>query len=300
MRRGYFVRAAYDAAGRVVVSRPDWTLSPPPAPDSIDQRLVDAKARPPGILPYGPVSLLDAAVDQVNASLDPLGLKIGFSYTALYQAATGGPGQRDAAGRTSTSSATGDCSAPKAARTTAISTSPAEWRDDMGTGIAPGALGGQIGSLWGTTNGFGEQPITLKEIYWEQHFGGDELIFRAGKLDPENYYNSNYWQSDSKYFLNKAFSSFPVRAFPGQGLGVNLTLDPQRHVVHLHRISGRPGQKNHRPASTRSSTTSISSARSNSAARRTSKDSAMAPIASPRGIATPATETASPTTPAST
>jgi porin len=93
----------------------------------------------------------------------------------------------------------------------------------MGTDIAPGALGGQIGSLWGTTNGFGEQPITLKEIYWQQHFGGDNLIVRVGKLDPENYYDSNYWQSDSKFFLNKSFSSFPVRAFPGQGLGFNVT-----------------------------------------------------------------------------
>jgi porin len=68
--------------------------------------------------------------------------------------------------------------------------------------------------------------LALKEIYWQQHFGNDRLLVRAGKLDAENYYNSNYWQSDNKYFLNQAFSSFPVRAFPSNGLGVNVTVKP--------------------------------------------------------------------------
>jgi hypothetical protein len=118
-----------------------------------------------------------------------------------------------------------------------------EWRGDMGTDIAPGGLGTEIGSLWGTTNGYGEQPLVLKEVYWEQHFGGDNLIVRAGKLDPENYYNSNYWQSDSKFFLNKAFSSFPVRAFPGQGLGVNVTLKPSDQWYISTGFQDAQGQK---------------------------------------------------------
>jgi len=99
----------------------------------------------------------------------------------------------------------------------------AEYRHDIITPIAPAALDTEIGSLWGTTNGFGEQPLVLKELYWQQHIEKDRLIARIGKIDPENYYNSNYWQSDSKYFMNQAFSSFPVRAFPGNGLGANLT-----------------------------------------------------------------------------
>ncbi len=84
-------------------------------------------------------------------------------------------------------------------------------------------LGGQVGSFWVTTFGYGEQPLVMKELYWQQHFAKDKLIIRAGKLDPENYYNTNYWQSDSKFFLAAPFSTFPVRAFPGQGLGVNVT-----------------------------------------------------------------------------
>jgi porin len=202
------------------------TLSPPPAPDSIAARLADSAARPPGILPYGPVSFLDATMKQLNQKLDPMGLKIGFSYTALYQAATGGPGQRHAAGQDIDLFGSWRLFGPKGDPNNGYLYFASEYRGDMGTDIAPGGLGSQIGSLWGTTNGFGEQPLVMKELYWQQHFGGDKLIVRVGKLDPENYYNSNYWQSDSKYFINKAFSSFPARSFPGQGLGVNVTFKP--------------------------------------------------------------------------
>jgi hypothetical protein len=194
--------------------------------NSVDANLADAKARPPGILPYGPVSILDGAVDALNAKTDALGLKIGFAYTALYQAASGGPGQRHAAGQDIDLFGNWRLLGPKEGQNNGYLYFASEYRGDMGTDIAPGALGGQIGSLWGTTNGFGEQPLVMKELYWQQHFGGDKLIVRAGKLDPENYYNSNYWQSDAKYFMGAPFSTFPVRAFPGQGLGVNVTIKP--------------------------------------------------------------------------
>ncbi len=191
-----------------------------PGPDSIDEDLAEAKARPAGILKYGPVSIIDPVWDQMNQSLDKFGLKVGLAYTALYQAASGGP---DAAGGDIDLFGDWRLLGEKGGRNNGYLYFAAENRHDLGTGIAPGALGGEVGSLWGTTNGFGEQPLVLKEVYWQQHFEGDRLILRVGKLDPENYYNSNYWQSDNKYFINKAFSSFPVRAFPGQGLGVNVT-----------------------------------------------------------------------------
>jgi carbohydrate-selective porin OprB len=198
------------------------TLSPT-APDTIDEDLAEAAARPAGLLKYGPVSLIDPLWKQLNQKTQEFGLNVGLAYTMVYQVASGGPGDRDAAG--------GDIDLFGDWRLLGAKDDPlrgylyfaAENRHQLFTPIAPGALGGEIGSLWGTTNGFGEQSLALKELYWQQHFGGDRLIVRVGKLDPENYYNSNYWQSDSKFFLNKAFSSFPVRAFPGNGLGVNIT-----------------------------------------------------------------------------
>jgi hypothetical protein len=202
------------------------SLNPPPAPESVDENLLEATARPAGLLRYGPVSILDPLLKQFNQATRDFGLNVGLAYTAVYQAATGGPGQRQVAGGDIDLFGEWRLLGREGGENNGYLYFAAENRHDLGTGIAPAALDTEIGSLWGTTNGFGEQVLTMKELFWQQHFGGDRLIVRVGKLDPENYYNSNFWQSDSKFFLNQAFSSFPVRAFPGNGLGINLTAKP--------------------------------------------------------------------------
>ena len=200
-----------------------FSLNPPPAPESVDEQLIEANSRPPGLLRYGPVSLLDPMLKRFNQGTEDFGLKVGLAYTAVYQAATEGPGRRDAVGGDVDLFGDWRLLGRPGGQNNGFLYFAAENRHQIGTPIAPAALDTEVGSLWGTTNGFGAQVLTMKELFWQQHFGGDRLIVRIGKLDPENYYNSNYWQSDSKYFMNQAFSSFPVRAFPGNGLGVNLT-----------------------------------------------------------------------------
>ncbi|HSI34726.1 MAG: carbohydrate porin [Phycisphaerae bacterium] len=192
------------------------------SPQSVDANLVDAAARPAGLLPWGPVSLLDPMVKQFNKSAEKVGLNVGFAYTMIYQAASNGPGERDGA--------TGDVDIFGNWRLLGAKDDPGrgllyfafENRHQMFTSIPAGSLGGEIGSLWGTTNGFGERPLCVKELYWQQHFGGDQVILRVGKMDAENLYGSNYWQSDAKYFVNKAFSGPPTNGFPGAGLGFNV------------------------------------------------------------------------------
>lgn len=197
--------------------------SPEPAPDSVDNDLADSAARPAGILKYGPVSLIDPLVKKANTRIEEFGLRFGLAYTAVFQAASGGPGERTAAGGDVDVFGDWRLLGAKGGENNGYLYFAAENRHEICTDIPPSALKGEIGSLWGTVNGFGEQDLTVKELYWQQHFGGDRLLVRIGKIDPENYYNSNYWQSDSKYFMNQAFSSFPVRAFPSSGLGMNLT-----------------------------------------------------------------------------
>src|SRR4051812_6041823 len=60
---------------------PRFSWAPPPGPNSVDANLADAYARPPGILPYGPVSILDRNVKRFNSFTEEFGLNIGFSYT---------------------------------------------------------------------------------------------------------------------------------------------------------------------------------------------------------------------------
>lgn len=215
-----YALAAEPATQQAASPEPEPLVS---APDSVDQDLADAEARPAGILKYGPVSIFDPLWKKMNEALDPIGLKIGLAYTAVYQAASGGPGERQAAGGDIDLFGDWRLLGSKEGKNNGYLYFAAENRHELFTDIPPSALKGEIGSLWGTTNGFSEQDLALKELFWQQHFGADRLIFRLGKLDPENYYNSNYWQSDSKFFLNQAFSSFPVRAFPGNGLGMNVT-----------------------------------------------------------------------------
>jgi porin len=200
------------------------SLTPTPAPESVDEQLIEAAARPAGILKYGPVSLIDPILDKVNASLDEIGLKFGIAYTAVFQFASGGPGTRQVGGGDIDFFGDWRLLGRPGGEYNGSLYFATENRHTLGSDIGPSSLGGEVGSLWGTTNGFGEQPFAVKELYWQQHFGGDRLLFRIGKIDAENYYNSNYWQSDSKFFMNQAFSSFPVRAFPSNGLGINATV----------------------------------------------------------------------------
>jgi hypothetical protein len=202
------------------------SLDPTQGLNSIDNRLADAAADYAGLTPYGPVSLVDPLWKSMNKSLEPIGLKLGLSWTSVFQAASNGPGYRTAAGQDVDFFGNWRFLGGKDDPTRSLLYFAVEYRGSIGTEIAPGQLGGNLGSLWGTTNGFGEQVPTFREVYWQQHLGNDAFILRVGKIDPENYYNSNYWQSDNLYFLNAAFSSFPVRAFPGQGLGFNVTIKP--------------------------------------------------------------------------
>jgi porin len=196
------------------------------SPDSIDRNYLDTKARPEGLFRYGPISLIDPYWKQINKQLQEYGISLGFTYTAVYQAASGGPGDRQAAGYDADLFGNWRLLGSPNGQNNGYLYFNTEYRHQLFTDIAPLGLGHQIGSEWGTTNGFDLTPLVVRDLYWEQRIGGDVLVARVGKIDSTVYYNSNYWQSDSKYFMNQAFSSFPVRAFPQDGLGINLTLKP--------------------------------------------------------------------------
>lgn len=211
---------------------PTIEFTRPPAPNSVEENLLEARARPAGLFRFGPVSLIDPAWKKVSSAAADLGIEAGLAYTVVYQHATGGPGVREAAGGDADLFGTWRLLAGKDDPYVGYLSFAFEYRHDLGTGIAPRALDTQIGSLWGTTNAFNEQPLAVKELCWKQHVAGDRLIVRVGKLDAENLYDRNYWQSDSKFFMNQAFSAFPVRSLPASGLGVNVTakLDDEWYV----------------------------------------------------------------------
>jgi hypothetical protein len=151
-------------------------------------------------------------------------IRFGIVNTFLFQQASGGPGLRWAGG--------GDLDL--LARWTAIGAGTkdtgilavaAEYRYQIGH-QAPSALGGQIGTLLPTTNGFGERPMVLKEAYWDQRLFEDRLRFGIGRIDPENLFGGHKLQSANTYFLYKAFSSNPTVAYPGPGAAAAIQVKP--------------------------------------------------------------------------
>jgi hypothetical protein len=92
--------------------------------------------------------------------------------------------------------------------------------------IPPSALGGEIGTLTGTSNGFSDRGWALKDLYYAQRLFEDHFRFGIGRVDSENLVGGHDLQSSNTSFMNKAFSANPTIAFPGSGLGAAATVRP--------------------------------------------------------------------------
>lgn len=168
-----------------------------------------------------PGSLLKRYFDDLAKETN---LRIGVAHTMLFQQATGGAGDRTAAGGdldlyakwTAIGAGTKD---------TGVLAFATEYRYQIGN-QPPSELGGQIGTLVPTTNSFGERVFTVKEAYWDQRFLGDRLRVVAGRVDPENLFGGHRLQSSSTFFLNKMFSGNPSVAYPGSGLTFGAQVKP--------------------------------------------------------------------------
>lgn len=90
----------------------------------------------------------------------------------------------------------------------------------------PAEIGGEIGSLLGTTNGFNDRGWAVKEAYWVQRLFEDRFRFGLGRVDSENLVGGYKLQSANTSFLNKAFSTNPTIAFPGSGMGAAFSVKP--------------------------------------------------------------------------
>ena len=152
------------------------------------------------------------------------GLKIGMAFTMLLQQATGGPGDRTAAG--------GDLdlmmrwtALGRGTKNTGVVVFNTEYRFQIGD-ITPSALAGQIDAGTATTNGFSEREVVVKELYWAQTLMDGVVRFGVGRADPENLTTAHKMQSANTFFQHKAFSGNPAVAFPGSGPAAAIGLTP--------------------------------------------------------------------------
>lgn len=160
---------------------------------------------------------LDRIADKTN-------IRFGVAYTMLFQQATGGPNDRTAGGGDIDLLAKWTLIGAKT-KDTGILVFAAEQRHQIGD-QAPAALGGQIGTLNGTTNSFSERPFVVKELYWDQRFFDDRFRFAVGRIDPENLFGGHRLQSSNLYFFNKAFSTNVTVVYPGPSFAVAALVKP--------------------------------------------------------------------------
>jgi hypothetical protein len=197
-------------------------IQPPGSPDDINDQISKARPRHAGILPNGPVSLFDPYFDSFNDHMSKnYGVKFGIAYTYAFQRATDSDtNDKSAMG--------GDLDLFARARFFGAEDAPnrgilgvnGEYRHDFNDPV-PRELSDNYGGLWRSVNGFGRQDMELTQCWWEQHLASDRLVVTVGKVDPDNYYNKNRYQSDSTAFMSQAFSSNPARKHPSNGLGAN-------------------------------------------------------------------------------
>jgi hypothetical protein len=177
-----------------------------------------------GLLKWGPISLIEPPAKELEKSLsENERLDLGFRAMFGFQQASGGPGERTAASQDYRIYGTWHainweeenkgCAGNLYFRF--------EYRDELFTKITPFELNTQIGTLFTTTYGQDQHDPALVQLYYEQFLADGGLRLRAGKIDPDDYFNLGRWADDYRYFDNTLFSAFPGANHPSGGLGFN-------------------------------------------------------------------------------
>jgi hypothetical protein len=177
-----------------------------------------------GLFPRSPISLIEPPIKDLQEwTSENLRLDLGFRAAFGFQQASGGPGERTAASQDYRVYGTWHAFNWEEDKKGWAGNVYArfEYRDKMFTDITPFELNTQIGTLFTTTYGQDEHAPAIVQLYYEQFLFDGGLRLRAGKLDPDDYFNLGRWADDYRYFDNTLFSAFPASNHPSGGLGWN-------------------------------------------------------------------------------
>jgi porin len=186
-------------------------------PSSVPAQIrADQEARAPADLASQPwYERLRKAMDALERDH---GLVLGTDYNVLYQRASRGPAQRDAAGNVFR--VYGRWSPFDAEASDAGSlVFKGEYRGRLDTPIAPQALGPTVGYAGLTAVTYSNAGGVLTNFYWTQHLADNRFGFNVGVVDVTDYLDVyglvNVWTN----FNNLSFTTNPTIAAPNQGLG---------------------------------------------------------------------------------
>lgn len=213
------------------------------SPDDIDNQLRESDERIDSIFAVDPLQPLHNQWSRVTRELrDSIGLDLGLNYTGLYQKSDASlPGKRSEAsggdldffGRWNLFNQRGPWPGALVFST--------ETRHRY-SNIPPSQLGQEIGSLWSTVVNFDTQDFALKQLYWEQGRYEDRLIYRAGKMDPSDIYDSGRFVSSNYAFLSPAFSDTMTMPLPAPGPGLAAAIYPTANTYILGGVHDANGE----------------------------------------------------------
>jgi opacity protein-like surface antigen len=212
------------------------------SPNNVRRQLAEGKARRPALFPAGPLEPFHKAWEPVDKRLqEEIGLDLGLNYTSVYQNAnrTLEDAQHEAASGDLDFLGSLRLNRPgeRWPRSVAFAT---EWRRPF-TLVPPGRLGQEIGSIWGTADGFNRQAYSLTELYFEQGSPEDGLMYRVGRMKPANVWNRGRYVSANHSFLNTTLSATPAMALPAAGFGAAAAAAIPEHgyvLVGVHDANG--------------------------------------------------------------
>lgn len=205
---------------------------------SIEDRIRESRESRRSVLDFGIRDAIHGLGDKVY---DRVGLRFTFSYTMLYQHASGGSGPRDAAG--DDVDLLGIWEPFRNDRRVDASLEAAFEGRNRYADITPSALSTTIDSLWSTTSGFNRQDFSLVQVYWRQALFDGRLHLRIGKLSPYASLFGNRFNSSSLFFVNYAFSDNPAVFMPGNGLGLHASWKLDEHWTLVLGIQNANGVK---------------------------------------------------------
>lgn len=87
---------------------------------------------------------------------------------------------------------------------------------------APSALGEELGTLWGVTDGFSDRGFEVPDFHLRQEFPLHGIELRYGQMCIDSQFDSHQLRGAKQSFLNQSFSSNPAVAFPRLGAGLTL------------------------------------------------------------------------------
>jgi len=160
------------------------------------------------------------------------GLAFGFDYTALYQVATGGPGEDQAAGGIARAFGSWSLIGRESGNTGSI-VFKGENRHRLGTDVAPQSLGFEVGYVGLTAQPFNDFDWALTNLYWQQQLLGGRVALLAGQVDATDYVDVHALTNPWTQFSNLAFGISPTISAPNQGFGAMAGVIPAEHFYAI-------------------------------------------------------------------